>query len=417
VRARRLVLIVVALLLVGATSSSAGTSTGPANLAPPSVTGTAAAGRQLTALSGTWAGSGAIAYTFRWARCDANGARCNPIRGATSPTYKLVARDVGRTIALTVEATDETGTVAAYASLVGPIAEAKPLLVSTGRPLVVGDPVQGKVLQVGTGTWSPTPARVTYSWLRCNGNGRICSLISGATGSTYTLGPSDVGRSLVALVHASFGRTTQAALSTATRTAVAASLRGPTPLTGPTVAGTPMQGEQLTASTGTWSGVGDLRYAYQWYRCNASGARCSTIRGATGATYRLAARDVGRTLGLTVRATDATGTHPVRASLFGPIAQAPAPLVATGQPAIAGDPRPGQTLTVSAGSWSPAARSHAYAWQRCNAHGRFCRAIAGATAAYYVVAAGDSGHALVALVTATAGANSQATLSAAVRVH
>jgi hypothetical protein len=408
--------VVVAALLGGATVSSAETSAGPTATASPSVSGTAAAGRQLTALSGTWAGSGTIAYAFRWSRCNASGARCNPIRGATSPTYRLVGRDVGKTVALMVEATDATGTAAAYASLVGPIAEATPLLVSTARPLVVGDPVQGKMLQVGTGAWSPTPAKVTYSWLRCNGNGRLCSLIAGASGSTYTLDSADVGRSLVALVQASFGRTTQAALSTATRAAVAASVHGPTAVTGPTVAGTPLEGGQLTASTGTWSGAGDMRYAYQWYRCDETGTRCSTVRGATRPTYRLVARDAGRTLGVTVRATDVTGTAPAHASLVGPIAPVGAPLVASARPAIAGDARPGRTLTVSSGTWTPPADAYAYAWERCNANGRLCRPIAGATTASYLVAAADAGHALVVLVTATAGTGSGRALSTAIRV-
>src|SRR5262245_21914204 len=158
-----------ALTALTATGTSSGASwSGPVLTAPPSVSGTTAAGRRLTALTGTWTGSGPIRYGFQWYRCDGNGARCNSVNGATSATYTLVPRDVGKTIALTVTARDSAGATAAYASLVGPIAAKTPLLVATAQPLVTGAPIQGKAIQASTGAWSPTPSKVTYSWLRCN---------------------------------------------------------------------------------------------------------------------------------------------------------------------------------------------------------------------------------------------------------
>ena len=189
---------------------------GPIATAKPSVAGTTAVGRRLTALTGTWTGAGTITYAFQWYRCDASGARCNPVHGATSATYTLVPRDVAKTIGLTVWATDAGGTAAAYASLVGPIARPTPLLVATVQPLVAGFAVQGKSVQASTGVWSPTPAKVTYEWLRCNRNGRVCGRIANASGSSYTLGAADVGHALVALVQASFGTTAQSAYSVAT---------------------------------------------------------------------------------------------------------------------------------------------------------------------------------------------------------
>ena len=82
-------------------------------------------------------------------------------------------------------------------------------------------------MQASTGVWSPTPAKVTYEWLRCNRNGRVCGRIANASGSSYTLGVADVGHSLVALVQASFGSTAQTAYSVATPVAVAATVVGP----------------------------------------------------------------------------------------------------------------------------------------------------------------------------------------------
>ena len=157
----------------------------------PSVLGTAAAGKQLTGLSGTWGGFDAITYHFQWYRCNAAGAGCLSVHGATSPTYSLGNRDIGKTLGLTVYATDSTGTASAFSSLIGPIAPSRPLLESTAQPLVTGPPAVGKVIQVTTGNWSPTPPTLAYRWERCNANARACAAIANATTSSYTVARAD----------------------------------------------------------------------------------------------------------------------------------------------------------------------------------------------------------------------------------
>src|SRR5207244_4833104 len=176
----------------------------------------------------------------------------------------------------------------------------------------------------------------------------------------------------------------------------------------PAIAGTLQQGSRLTATAGTWSGSGTITYAYLWYRCDATGAHCSSVRGATKATYTQTSSDVGHAIGLTVRATDSTGTTPAYSSLAGLVAGKPARVTATAQPTLAGTPAVGQTLTVEPGTWSGSPATFAYAWLRCNANGRLCAAIAGATAASYTLTIGDAGHTIIATVTATAGTAKQA---------
>jgi hypothetical protein len=171
----------------------------------------------------------------------------------------------------------------------------------------------------------------------------------------------------------------------------------------------------LKGAPGSWSGSGAVRYAYQWYRCDAAGAHCKSIHGATKPTYVQVAKDVANTLGLTVRATDANGTTSAYASLVGPVAAASSPLYSMVQPSISGTPAPGQTLQVSPGSWSQTPTGYGYYWQRCNANGRVCAAIANATAAAYTVTAADAGHTLVAVVQAVGG-KSPAVLSVGARV-
>jgi len=321
---------------------------------------------------------------------------------------------VGQTIGLTVRVTPTGGTATpSYASLVGPIAAATAADASSAQPAVTGTPMQGKTLTVAAGTWGQaTPTAVAYAWSRCNANGRICAPIAGATTATYIPVAADVGHALAALVTATFGATTQAALSVATDP-----IQAPPPLaatTPPTVSGTPKVGERLTGVTGVWTGTAPISYHYQWYRCDSGGAHCASVHGATAATYRLASADAGKTVGLTVTATDGNGMRqPAYASLVGPVAAKSATLVSTVQPKLTGSPVQGQTLTADAGTWSSKPAATAYTWERCNANERICTAIAGATSASYAVTAADVGHALAVLVTVHAGPAAAAALSAA----
>src|SRR3954470_16958016 len=136
------------LVLSLATGSDAGASSGPAAVSRPAVSGALQSGQRLTASPGTWTGAGAITYGYQWYRCDPNGAHCLSIHGATRATYVQVARDVGRTLALTVSATDSTGTTAGYAPLAGLVA-ARAAPAAKAQPTLTGDAIVGRTLQVG----------------------------------------------------------------------------------------------------------------------------------------------------------------------------------------------------------------------------------------------------------------------------
>jgi hypothetical protein len=75
----------------------------------------------------------------------------------------------------------------------------------------------------------------------------------------------------------------------------------------PTVAGSAVVGQSLSGSTGTWSGS-PTAYAYAWRRCDASGAACSAISGATAASKLLVSADQGATLRVAVTASNASGS-------------------------------------------------------------------------------------------------------------
>ncbi len=74
----------------------------------------------------------------------------------------------------------------------------------------------------------------------------------------------------------------------------------------PAISGTAQTGQTLSASTGSWS-ESPTGYAYQWQRCEGTGANCSPISAATAQTYTLAAADYGKKLRVGVTASNGAG--------------------------------------------------------------------------------------------------------------
>jgi hypothetical protein len=79
------------------------------NTDPPAITGTAGAGSTVTADPGDWQGTPTITYSYQWQRCDAAGANCVDIAGATGHAYGLTAADVGHTVRVVVVANNDAG--------------------------------------------------------------------------------------------------------------------------------------------------------------------------------------------------------------------------------------------------------------------------------------------------------------------
>ena len=90
-------------------------------------------------------------------------------------------------------------------------------------------------------------------------------------------------------------------------TATMALAAAPVNTTPPTITGTPQEGQKLTGDRGTWSNS-PTDYNYFWLRCDRTGGSCSTIIGATAATYTLTSADVGNTLRFRVQARNADGS-------------------------------------------------------------------------------------------------------------
>jgi hypothetical protein len=75
----------------------------------------------------------------------------------------------------------------------------------------------------------------------------------------------------------------------------------------PAITGTLQPGQILTASTGTWTGA-NITYAYQWFRCDATGIGCVAIPAATVSTYTVSAADAGHAFAVSVTATSPAGS-------------------------------------------------------------------------------------------------------------
>jgi len=85
----------------------------PTNTSPPAITGPTMVGKSIKTSNGSWTGSTPISFTYQWRRCDASGAACVDIPGANASKYALVAADAGRTIRVTVTATNSVGSSSA----------------------------------------------------------------------------------------------------------------------------------------------------------------------------------------------------------------------------------------------------------------------------------------------------------------
>jgi hypothetical protein len=95
-------------------------------------------------------------------------------------------------------------------------------------------------------------------------------------------------------------------------------------VTAPVVSGTPEVSRALTVSNGTWSTTSGLTYTYQWQRCDAQGAECVAIPGATSASYTVAEADAGFTLRAFVTATSGSGSATASSAATAVVASAPA---------------------------------------------------------------------------------------------
>ncbi len=374
----------------------------PVNLAPPTIAGSLQDGQTLTAGEGSWAGTAPLSFSYQWARCPLlGGGPCEAIAGATESTYSLAASDIASKLTVTVTAANGLGSASATSAETQPVLAILPS--NTLPPSITGLLQDGQLLSIGTGVWSGSgPISYSYQWQLCGALGGPCADISQATGSTLRLSPADIGGALQVLVTA-----TNAAGSATVLATVTSLVSGllPANTSAPSISGVLQDGQLLGTVTGSWSGSGPISYSYQWQECNASGEACSNISAATGATLSLITGLIGSTVDVVVTATNVAGSTSVTTPASGLIGGLlPSN---TSMPSVSGLLQDGQLLSAVAGTWSGSAPiSYSYQWQQCNAAGKSCSNISGATGSTLTLLTGLIGSTVDVVVTATNAAGS-----------
>ena len=273
----------------------------------PTISGTAQVGETLAADTTGIAdadGLDSAAFSYQWLAADAE------INGATASTYTLVAADAGKAIKVQVSFTDDAGNdeeLNSAATAAVAAAPPPPNTPATGLPTITGTAQVGDTLTaVTTGIEDADGLDnviFSYQWIRNDGG--TDTDISEATGSSYTLGDSDVDKTVKVRVSFTDDANNRETVTSAATAAVAA--RPNSLATGaPTISGTAQVGETLTADT---SGIADedgltnASFAYQW---QADGA---DISGATDSSYTLAVDDESKVISVKVSFSDDAGNE------------------------------------------------------------------------------------------------------------
>ena len=265
------------------------------------------------------------------------------------------------------------------------------LPVALTSPSVSGAAV-GSDASCAPGTWYPAAyTDLSYAW-RVNG-----VVVPDESATTYRVRLADAGRSLRCDVTGTD--------STGSTTASSAPVVVPTvapPVAGTvTVTGTAALGGTLTCSPGTWGGSPAPDLFYDWTRAGTTGSV------GTATTYVLSSADVTHAVRCTVTGVNVAGTASRASSNSVTLAAPPTLKKAPALSSAPSPPRPGSTLSCSAGSWTGAV-SFQYSFAR---NGVTVQALGAATT--HVLTASDVGTSWTCTVRATnAGGSTDATSAA-----
>jgi hypothetical protein len=183
--------------------------------------------------------------------------------------------------------------------------------VNTSPPAITGTAQDGQKLTGTNGTWSVPSSKLsfTHQWERCpSATGSGCDAIKGATGLSYTATKADVGSYLTLVVTATDKKAGETMSVASTPTGEVAAPNAPANTSLPTIKGMFAAGKTLTATNGKWASPDMLTFTRVWQSCDATGANCISIPGATHPTLKLTKAEVANgTVEVTVTATDAEG--------------------------------------------------------------------------------------------------------------
>ena len=197
--------------------------------------------------------------------------------------------------------------------------------VNSAPPTVSGIAAEGQTLTATAGAWTgTTPIDLRYQWRRCDSGGANCVDVAAASPTTYALTTADIGHTIRVRVTASnaYGQ-----LSVDSAPTAVVNGNPPVNSTPPTIAGTATEGQTLRANSGRWTGTAPITLSYRWRRCDATGANCGDIAGASAASYVLVAADVGHAIRLRETATNGYGTASVDSAATATVKPRPGDIV------------------------------------------------------------------------------------------
>ena len=337
----------------------------PVKTAPRRSTARRSTARKLRAGRGKWTGRAPIAHAYAWERCDAAGAECAPIAGASSSAYRATPR---RRRPPARGRRDRLQRRRLRRSPLGRLArdrrrgaEAQRPRDAHGRSRRRARPERGHRHLEGH---AAVHLQLPVVSAAAEAAKRSPAPRAPATAPTT----ADIGKKLKAVITATNAAGSGTQRSRATAKVVPGLAREPRPAEGLRHAA---RRPDADAEPGTWVGTPPIAYGYQWYACSLSG--CEAIAGATEQTHTVEIGEFGDSFEVEVTATNAQGSASAiseQTNLVG--GNAP---VNTEAPSISGTATAGQLLTASSGKWTGTEPiTYEYEWLRCNTSGAECSA-------------------------------------------
>ncbi len=368
----------------------------PQLVTPPEISGYRYVDATLSGTIGTFTGIPDPTETQAWWQCDAaipdavnvQPAGCTKLV-PTTPTIKLTLAMKGKFITTATISTNDAGTVTVWAPstvevTTGAINTVPPTITASPNAL----PKVGGTLAANHGVWSGDPALTeasyTYQWYSCDIEIKVasftldplagCLRVGDAVNTTYQPVRDDAGRFILVSVSGTNSNGGSRIFSASTSKVNLA----PELVIAPVQTGTAFVGTRQSVSDGTWFGVPDPTFTYQWLICDseqsvppvAKPADCAVLAGATSSVYAPLVSQVGQFLMVQVTATNVAGST-VAYSLTSPdIKSAPVnvtPPTVTVANGTGGLPVANQSiLSTTGGKWQGRPTpTYQYQWFSC----------------------------------------------------
>ena len=327
---------------------------------------------------------------YQWMRDGVN------IDGGTKSELTLAQGDVGTAISVKVSYEDKSGATESFTSVATSSVE-NTNDSPVGVPTISGTLAEKKVLTVDASGISDADGlgEFSYQWSRDG------VAIDGATGTSYTLGELDVGKSISVSVLYTDGFGESEVVKSAASAAIAKENDAPTGSL--VISGSAKEGETLSLDTSTIADTDGLgTFNFTWLKDG------EAISGATSSSYSLTQGDVGSVISASLSYVDGSGlTETMTAAATSAVENVnDAP---SGSLTISGSPEKGSVLTLDSSSIDDedGLGTFTTVW---NSDGS---AISGASDSTFTLTADEVGKAISAVISYTDGQGRPETVTSA----